>query len=64
MLYQVILVKKYVINQTFITHNNNNNVQIYAIIKIISIKLQIMVNNVLQHAAIIMYKNLNHYTNV
>ena len=38
MLSQEILVKKFVTNQMYIIHNNNNNVQISVITKIISIK--------------------------
>ena len=38
MLSQETLVKKFVTNQMYITHNNNNNVQIFVITKIISIK--------------------------
>lgn len=35
---QETLVKKFVTNQMYITHNNNNNVQIFVITKIISTK--------------------------
>ena len=38
MLSQETLVKKFVTNQMYITHNNNNNVQIFVITKIISTK--------------------------
>lgn len=38
MLFQEIRVKKFATNQMYIIHNNNNNVQISVITKIISIK--------------------------